>query len=423
MIKAIKGTKDIFDPEIEKWQFLEEIVSDIFRNFNYSEIRTPIFEETSLFARGIGESTDIVGKEMYTFTDRSGNSLTLKPEGTASVVRAVLEHSLYKSKPLNKFYYISPMFRQERPQAGRLRQFHQFGGEALGSNHPYLDAEMILIPYVILQSLGLSDFSVKLNSLGVPESREKYKAVLRDYLSDKIKDLSEESRRRFETNILRIFDSKAENDIRIMNEAPKILDYLSNEDIDHLEEVKSILDDAHIDYEIDEKLVRGLDYYTNTTFEIVSGSVGAQSALCGGGRYNLLSKQLGNADIPAVGFAAGMERILLACKNEGLLKFEHFPLPLFVVLINKAYDRIAYNLALFFRGKGIETELDYLGRSVKAQMREANKNNAQFVLFVGGDEINDSIVTLKDMKSGQEEKYSFDSLEEIAEKIFLRNEE
>ncbi len=423
MIKAIKGTKDIFDPEIEKWQFLEEIVSDIFRNFNYSEIRTPIFEETSLFARGIGESTDIVGKEMYTFTDRSGNSLTLKPEGTASVVRAVLEHSLYKSKPLNKFYYISPMFRQERPQAGRLRQFHQFGGEALGSNHPYLDAEMILIPYVILQSLGLSDFSVKLNSLGVPESREKYKAVLRDYLSDKIKDLSEESRRRFETNILRIFDSKAENDIRIMNEAPKILDYLSNEDIDHLEEVKSILDDAHIDYEIDEKLVRGLDYYTNTTFEIVSGSVGAQSALCGGGRYNLLSKQLGNADIPAVGFAAGMERILLACKNEGLLKFEHFPLPLFVVLINKAYDRIAYNLALFFRGKGIETELDYLGRSVKAQMREANKNNAQFVLFIGGDEINDSMVTLKDMKSGQEEKYSFDSLEGIAEKIFLRNEE
>ncbi len=423
MIKAIKGTKDIFDPEIEKWQFLEEIVSDIFRNFNYSEIRTPVFEETSLFARGIGESTDIVGKEMYTFTDRSGNSLTLKPEGTASVVRAVLEHSLYKSKPLNKFYYISPMFRQERPQAGRLRQFHQFGGEALGSNHPYLDAEMILIPYVILQSLGLSDFSVKLNSLGVPESREKYKAVLREYLSDKVKDLSEESRRRFETNILRIFDSKAENDIRIMNEAPKILDYLSNEDIDHLEEVKSILDDAHIDYEIDEKLVRGLDYYTNTTFEIVSGSVGAQSALCGGGRYNLLSKQLGNADIPAVGFAAGMERILLACKNEGLLKFEHFPLPLFVVLINKAYDRIAYNLALFFRGQGIETELDYLGRSVKAQMREANKNNAQFVLFVGGDEINDSMVTLKDMKSGQEEKYSFDSLEEIAEKIFLRNEE
>ena len=423
MIKAIKGTKDIFDPEIEKWQFLEEIVSDIFRNFNYSEIRTPVFEETSLFARGIGESTDIVGKEMYTFTDRSGNSLTLKPEGTASVVRAVLEHSLYKSKPLNKFYYISPMFRQERPQAGRLRQFHQFGGEALGSNHPYLDAEMILIPYVILQSLGLSDFNVKLNSLGVPESREKYKAVLREYLSDKVKDLSEESRRRFETNILRIFDSKAENDIRIMNEAPKILDYLSNEDIDHLEEVKSILDDAHIDYEIDEKLVRGLDYYTNTTFEIVSGSVGAQSALCGGGRYNLLSKQLGNADIPAVGFAAGIERILLACKNEGLLKFEHFPLPLFVVLINKAYDRIAYNLALFFRGQGIETELDYLGRSVKAQMREANKNNAQFVLFVGGDEINDSMVTLKDMKSGQEEKYSFDSLEEIAEKIFLRNEE
>ncbi len=423
MIKAIKGTKDIYYPEIEKWQFLEEIVIDVFSNFNYNEIRTPIFEETALFARGIGESTDIVGKEMYTFTDRSGNSVTLKPEGTASVVRALLEHSLQKAKPLNKFFYISPMFRQERPQAGRLRQFHQFGGEALGSNNPYLDAEMILIPYIVMQMLGLSDFRVKINSLGVPESREKYKTVLREYLSDKVKDLSEESRRRYETNILRIFDSKAENDILIMNEAPKILDYLSNEDIDHFEEVRNILDDAHIDYEIDEKLVRGLDYYTNTTFEIVSGSVGAQSALCGGGRYNLLARELGGVDIPAVGFAAGIERILLACKNEGLLEFDPYPLPLFIVLLDKSYDRIAYNLSLYFRGQGVETELDYLGRSVKAQMREANKNNAQFVLFVGGEEINESKVTLKNMADGEEEKYSLDSLEEIVNKIYSSDEE
>ncbi len=423
MIKAIKGTKDTYSPEIDKWHFLEDAVFEVFTNFNYSEIRTPIFEETALFARGIGESTDIVGKEMYTFTDRSGNSVTLKPEMTASVVRALLEHSLHKAKPLNKFFYISPMFRQERPQAGRLRQFHQFGGEALGSNNPYLDAEMILIPYVILQLLGLSDYTVKINSLGVPESREKYKKILREFLSDKVKDLSEESRRRFETNILRIFDSKAQNDIEIMKDAPMILDYLSDEDIDHFEEVKEILDDAKIDYEVDQKLVRGLDYYTNTTFEIVSGSVGAQSALCGGGRYNLLAKQIGGADIPAVGFAAGIERILLACKNEGLLEFGNFVLPLYIVLVDNFYKRIAYNLSLYFRGQGIETELDYLGRSVKAQMREANKNNAQFVLFVGGEEIENGEVTLKNMSTGDETKHSLDALDGIVEKLIIHNEE
>jgi histidyl-tRNA synthetase len=423
MIKAIKGTKDIFPPEIDKWQFLEDIVYEVFSNFNYDEIRTPIFELTQLFSRGIGESTDIVGKEMYTFTDRSGNSVTLKPEMTASVVRAVLEHSMHKTKPLNKLFYVSPMFRQERPQAGRLRQFHQFGAEALGSNNPYLDAEMILIPYIILQMLGLSNYSVKINSLGVPESREKYKTVLREYLAGKLNNLSEESRRRYDTNILRIFDSKAENDIEIMKDAPVILDYLSNEDIDHFEEVRNLLDDAHIEYEVDSKLVRGLDYYTNTTFEIVSTSVGAQSALCGGGRYNLLAKQLGGVELPAVGFAAGIERILLACKNEGLLELDDYVTPLYIVAVDKAYKRDVYNLALYFRGAGVTTELDLLGRSVKAQMREANKLNAKFVLFVGGDEYANQEIVLKNMENGEQNTFNLDSLEDILDKLSSVEEE
>ncbi len=414
MIKAIKGTKDTFSPEIEKWHFLEDNVRIILENFNYTEIRTPIFEETSLFSRGIGENTDIVGKEMYSFIDKSENNVTLKPEMTASVMRSVIEHSLHRNKPLNKFYYISPMFRQERPQAGRLRQFHQFGAEVLGSNSPYLDAEMIIMPYMILSNLGLENFKVKINSLGTPQSREKYKIILKEYLTDKFEELSEESKRRFETNILRIFDSKLEQDIQIMNNAPKLLDYLSEEDLNHFETVKNILENTQIDFEIDTKLVRGLDYYTHTTFEIVSESVGAQSALLGGGRYNLLSKQLGEDEIPAVGFAAGMERILLAMTNEKLFNEEEQPkIPLYVVRLSEDVTAQAFNLALLFRMDGIITEVDYLNRSVKAQMREANRLGAKFTLLVGGEEFQNEKIILKKMETGESEEFSIDDTDGI----------
>jgi len=414
LIKAIKGTKDTFSPEIEKWHFLEDNVRIILENFNYTEIRTPIFEETSLFSRGIGENTDIVGKEMYSFIDKSENNVTLKPEMTASVMRSVIEHSLHRNKPLNKFYYISPMFRQERPQAGRLRQFHQFGAEVLGSNSPYLDAEMIIMPYMILSNLGLENFKVKINSLGTPQSREKYKIILKEYLTDKFEELSEESKRRFETNILRIFDSKLEQDIQIMNNAPKLLDYLSEEDLNHFETVKNILENTQIDFEIDTKLVRGLDYYTHTTFEIVSESVGAQSALLGGGRYNLLSKQLGEDEIPAVGFAAGMERILLAMTNEKLFNEEEQPkIPLYVVRLSEDVTAQAFNLALLFRMDGIITEVDYLNRSVKAQMREANRLGAKFTLLVGGEEFQNEKIILKKMETGESEEFSIDDTDGI----------
>ncbi len=402
MIKAIKGTKDILPEDIRKWNHVEDLVKRIFANFNYKEVRTPVFEETSLFARGIGESTDIVGKEMYTFLDRSQVSVTLKPEMTAAVVRAFNEHSLGKKQVLNKLFYISPMFRQERQQLGRYRQFHQFGAEALGSHDPLLDAELIIIAYDILTELGLKNLEVKINSLGVPESRERYKELLRNYLADKLNELSEESRNRFNTNILRIFDSKVESDQQIMNSAPLLLDHLDSESLEHFDSVKNSLDSAGVPYIIDPKLVRGLDYYTHTTFEILSGSVGAQSALCGGGRYNLLVEQLGGAPTPGIGFAAGIERILLACENENSLKLSDESIDVYIVCLNRELSHKVFELAMMLRRNNHSVELDYSQRSVKAQMREANKLNAKFVLFYGGDEFEVGKFSLKNMISGDQ---------------------
>lgn len=404
MIKAITGTKDILPIDIPKWKYLEDIVAKTMDYYNYKEIRTPVFEETALFSRGIGEATDIVSKEMYTFIDRSETSVTLKPEMTAAVVRALIEHSLDKKQPINKLFYVSPMFRQEKPQAGRYRQFHQFGAEALGVDSPALDAELIIIPYQILKQLGLSNLSVKINSLGVPSSRENYKLILRDFLKDKFNNLSAESKKRFDLNILRIFDSKEECDQEIMKDAPLLIDYLDEESLKHFSVVKEILTNAQIPFEVDARLVRGLDYYTNTTFEIISGSVGSQSALCGGGRYNLLAEQIGGASIPGVGFAAGIERILLACANENTITLPDEKIDLYVVLLDKTLGTEAFNLALDFRGKNIITEVDYALRSVKAQMREANRYNARFVLFFGGDEYKNGEFVLKNMTDGTEVK-------------------
>lgn len=417
MIKAITGTKDILPSEISKWYFLEAIVKKKLSNFNYKEIRTPIFENTTLFARGIGEGTDIVSKEMYTFLDRSGESITLRPELTASVVRAFIEHSLEKKQSLNKFFYIGPMFRQERPQAGRYRQFHQFGAEALGSNDPLLDAEMIIIAYDILSELGLKNLEVKINSLGVPSEREVYKNELKEYLKNHFSKLSEESKKRFNTNVLRIFDSKDERDIEIMKKAPLLINYLNEESLNHFEVVKSTLKNAKINFVVDSSLVRGLDYYTHTTFEIVSGSVGSQSALCGGGRYNGLIKELGGSDLPGVGFAAGMERILLACENENILNLPEDKIDLYIVTLDKSKSDISYKIAVELRRKNKIVELDYLSRSVKAQMREANKFNAKFVLFVGGEELNNNEVILKNMIDGTQENISLSDIDKLLYKL------
>lgn len=417
MIKAVTGTRDILPTDIEKWNFLQSKVVSIFGNFNYKEIRTPIFEETALFARGIGEATDIVSKEMYTFLDRSKESLTLRPEMTAGVVRAFIEHSLDKKQNLNKLFYIGPMFRQERPQAGRLRQFHQFGAEALGSNDPLLDAEMIIMAYDIFDQLGLKNVFVKINSLGVPSSRENYKNILRKHLEPHFENLSPDSKKRFEANILRLFDSKEENDQKILADAPLLIDYLDEESLQHFEKVKDALRVSNIPFEVDARLVRGLDYYTNTTFEVVSGSVGSQSALCGGGRYNLLVKELGGNEIPGVGFAAGIERILLACENEKAFTLKNEKVDLFIVTLEKGLENFAYQTAVCFRRKNLSVDLDYLSRSVKAQMREANRVNAKFVLFVGGEEFTRDEVVLKNMSNGEQKNFGKNEIDQIFSSI------
>ncbi len=417
MIKAVTGTRDILPSDIQKWHHLESIIRNAMANYNYSEIRTPIFENTSLFARGIGEATDIVSKEMYTFLDRSGESITLRPEMTAGVVRSFVEHSLDKKQGLNKLYYIGPMFRQERPQAGRFRQFHQFGAEAIGSHDPLLDAEMIVVAYDIFKSLGLQNLSVKINSLGVPSSREEYKKILKEFLTPVFDKLSEESKKRFTTNILRIFDSKDERDQILLTNAPLLIEHLDNESLNHFEIVKQTLSAAQIPFEIDAKLVRGLDYYTHTTFEIVSTSVGAQSALCGGGRYNGLVEQIGGSDLPGVGFAAGMERVLLACENENSILTGNEGIDLYFVMLDKSLRNFAFQTALELRRKNVKVEVDYLNRSVKAQMREANRLNAKFVMFIGGDEYANDEVVIKKMENGVQVNVLKNDLEKIIETI------
>ena len=417
MIKAIKGTSDILPEEIVFWDHLTKIVQDQMRYFNYKEIRTPIFEHTALFSRGIGEGTDIVSKEMYSFTDRSENNLTLKPEMTASVVRAFIEHSLGKQSGLNKLFYISPMFRQERPQAGRMRQFHQFGIEAIGSHNPSLDAEVIQVAYEIISNLGLKDITVSINSLGIPEERIKFAEALKEYISSKKDQLSEDSQRRLETNVLRILDSKNRDDQNIVKNAPSILEFLGAESLEHFEKVKELLTISNIPYTVEPKLVRGLDYYTHTTFEILSSRVGSQSALCGGGRYNLLVEQLDGPSTPAVGFAAGIERILLACKAEEAFTPENENVDLYVVRTDKELENKTFELASFFRVKKLKVEFDYLSRSVKAQMREANKYNARFVIFLGGDDYKNGEVQLKNMESSEQQIIKLSELNKVLEII------
>jgi histidyl-tRNA synthetase len=417
MIKSVTGTNDILPSDIHKWHFLEDQIREIFSLHNYKEIRTPIFESTNLFSRGIGEGTDIVSKEMYTFNDRSGESLTLRPEMTASVVRAFIEHSLEKKLNVNKLYYVGAMFRQERPQAGRFRQFHQFGAEALGSHDPSLDAEMIIMAYDIFYRLGLKNLVVKINSLGIPECREEYRKELKSFIAPHFNELSTESKKRFDTNILRVLDSKDERDQSIVVDAPVLLNFLDDESKNHFDYVQKVLANSNIPFEIDPKLVRGLDYYTHTTFEVISGSVGSQSALCGGGRYNGLIKELGGSDLPGVGFASGMERVLLACENENSLVIPDKNLDLYLILIEKELKEFAFQKLIEMRRRGLSVELDYQTRSIKAQMREANKLNARFALFIGGEEFSRNELVLKNMSTGEQVIFNSTDFENILQKI------
>ncbi|HVN49157.1 MAG TPA: histidine--tRNA ligase [Bacteroidota bacterium] len=410
--RSIKGTKDILPDEVAAWQHVESTVRRVMHAFNYKEIRTPVFEQTSLFARSIGELTDIVSKEMYTFLDRSEESITLRPEGTASALRAYIQNNLGEQNPLVKVYYIGPMFRQERPQAGRLRQFHQFGAESLGGSSPQLDVEMMLLPLEIYRQLGIDQFALKINSVGCEKCRPIYKTILQTELKKVFDQLSHDSQLRVENNPLRVLDSKDENDKQLTAHAPLIKDYLCDECKNHFVTVRSLLDGAGIKYEIDGRLVRGLDYYTKTAFEITSTALGSQDALAGGGRYDILVEELGGKSTPGVGFAAGIERLLIVLtKLEKNTAIATTP-KIFLIGLDEPSRQWAFLKAQELRRSGIGAEIDYLARSIKAQMREANRQQAEYVVVVGESELNSKSAKLKHMQTGEETEVSLDSLEQ-----------
>jgi histidyl-tRNA synthetase len=408
--KALYGTHDLLPEDSFKWQHLEEKVRKVLSLYNYKEIRTPIFEETDLFARSIGQDTDIVQKEMYTFLDQGKRSLTLRPEGTAGVVRAYLEHSLGEKSPLVKLFYFGPMFRQERPQKGRLREFHQFGVEAIGSLEPSLDAEVIDLAVNICVGLGITDFKLHLNSIGCPVCRPIHRDKFLNFMRDKVDELCEDCKTRFMRNPLRMFDCKKEDCIKQLKDAPVMIDFLCEECRNHYNLVKQYLDELKIDYFEDKRLVRGLDYYTKTAFELKSKLLGTQDTLCGGGRYDLLVQELGGENTPAIGFAAGIERFLLVLEMEKKQKLEEKNLDLFIATLGDQARTFAMKLIKDLREKNIVCETDYLDRSLKAQMKEANRQKAKKVLIIGEDEIKKGKAILKDMENGKQEEIELEKI-------------
>lgn len=407
--RAIKGTKDILPAETARWQHVEQTVRSVFHRYNYREIRTPVFEQTSLFARSIGELTDIVGKEMYTFADRSGDSITLRPEGTASVMRSYIQNNLAQDQPLTKVYYIGPMFRQERPQAGRLRQFHQFGAEATGSPTPETDAEIIALAIDIYRALGITQWSLQINSVGDEECRPRYKELLRAELRKVADRLSPESQKRLEQNPMRVLDSKDENDRALTAGMPLINDHLNEACAAHFGRVKELLTAYGIPFTVNGRLVRGLDYYTKTAFEITSSELGSQDALAGGGRYDLLVQELGGKPTPSVGFAAGMERLMMILEKKGFAAPEPRPRLFLAAADAPARDWVLAK-TMELRSRGVAAETDLLGRSLKSQMKEADRQGAAFVLVVGAAELAAGRGVLKNLSDHSSVEVALDDL-------------
>ena len=375
-----------------------------------------MFEHTELFQRGIGEGTDVVDKEMYTFQDRGDRSITLRPENTASAVRAYLQNKLYGDNALTKLFYIGSMFRYDRPQAGRMREFHQFGVEAIGEINPAVDAEIILLAMKLLEGLGLKDLELYINSVGCPKCRSKYREMLQDFFRDKLDDLCEDCRSRFERSPMRILDCKRDSDKPYMAEAPRITDCLCDECSEHFNRLQKYLTKSGVRFSIDPRLVRGLDYYTKTAFEIKYPPLGAQSAVAGGGRYDGLIEEMGGNPTPAVGFATGLERVLLALEKQGLLPDKKNDVDVYVVALGERAQEEAFKLVMDLRDAGLNAAVDYAGRSMKAQMKQANKLNARYAAIMGDDELADGVVVLRDMAGSEQEKVA---VTELVDKIRL----
>jgi histidyl-tRNA synthetase len=400
-IKAIRGFNDILPDEIGKWQFVEETAREVFEGFGFSEIRIPLLERTELFSRGIGEATDIVEKEMYTFADRSGNSLTLRPEATASMARAYLEHQLYNFDSMAKLYCIGPMFRYERPQKGRYRQFYQIDVEVFGVENPIVDAELIVMLIHFLKSVGIEKLELQVNTLGDRTCRPKYREGLKKYLEGKAFQLCEDCKRRLETNPLRVLDCKVDTCQQAIADAPKVTDFICSECQKHFDRVKEHLETAGLTYVLNPRMVRGLDYYTRTAFEVVSYQLGSQNAVAGGGRYDNLFQEIGGKEIPGIGFAIGMERLISLLPERK--EFVKYP-DLFIAALGEAPFNEAYRIVNQLHLGGIRAEFDYEGKSLKSQMRRADKLKARYVLILGENELKQGKAVLRNMETKSQEE-------------------
>jgi histidyl-tRNA synthetase len=409
-IKAVRGFNDILPDEIGKWQFIEKNAREVFEGFGFSEIRIPIIEKTELFSRSIGEATDIVEKEMYTFIDKSGTSLTLRPEATASIARAYLEHQFYSFDPIAKLYCIGPMFRYERPQKGRYRQFYQIDAEVFGVENPVVDAEIILMLIHFLKKVGLKKLELQINSLGCRACRPRYREELKNFLSQRSFRLCEDCQRRLHTNPLRILDCKVETCQEAIADAPRVIDFLCLECQRHFEQVKKYLEMGGLEYSLNPRMVRGLDYYTRTTFEVVSYGLGSQNAVTGGGRYDNLFHEMGGPDIPGIGFAIGMERLVSLLPKEK--EFFQYPY-LFIAALGEETLKEAYRIINQLHLQGIRAEVDYEGKSLKSQMRRADKLKAQYVLILGENELKRGKAVLRNMETKSQEEIPTNSILEI----------
>ncbi|HZJ83845.1 MAG TPA: histidine--tRNA ligase [Clostridia bacterium] len=403
IIRAPRGTKDVLPNESYKWHYLEKIIREITDLFGYKEVRTPVFEHTELFVRGVGDTTDIVQKEMYTFLDKGDRSITLKPEGTAGAVRAYIEHSLYGVAQPIKMYYLTPVFRYENPQAGRLREHHQFGVEVFGAKEPSIDAEIIMLAMTLFNRLGLKGLELNINSIGCHCCRPKYHDALREYLKDHLDELCNTCNDRYEKNPLRILDCKTKECGIIVKNAPIILDFICHECSTHFEGLKRFLEMASIEYKINPMIVRGLDYYSKTVFEVISTQIGAQGTVCGGGRYDSLVGECGGPETPGAGFGLGLERLILALESQNISIPQQLARDVFFVSIGEKARYRAFDLMQAMRSKGISSEMDHVGRSVKAQFKYADKANVTWVCIMGDQELENNQVKIRSMEDGKEE--------------------
>lgn len=410
LTKAPKGTKDVLPKDIYKWNYVENTFKEICKRYGYGEIRTPVFEHTELFKRGVGETTDIVQKEMYTFEDHGGRSISLRPEGTASVVRAFIENNQYAETQPTKYSYDISCYRYENTQAGRLREFHQFGVECFGTPSMIADAEIISLAKDFLDAVGIKDLELRINSVGCPTCRAKYREALRDYFRPHLEELCDTCKIRFETNPMRIIDCKSPKDKELAKGAPSILDYLCEDCNESFETLKKYLDLSGVDYVVDPTIVRGLDYYTKTAFEFISDSIGAQGTVCGGGRYDNLIKEIGDQDLPGVGFGLGIERLLMLMDSQGVEIPKESGMDALIVTMGEEAKLKGIALAAQLRREGLNVDMDSLERNMKGQLKFANRRGYSYALVIGDNELEKGICQVKDMVNSTNEDISFDDL-------------